>query len=177
MPFVRGQYKGYQEEVDNRGSNTETFVSLGLASHDERWKNVPLRLVTGKNLKEKLTEIRVYFKEIDSSEKNLLILRIQPREAIEMQLWVKRPGYERRLQKLPLEFTYEKHFKRLPDAYEQVLVDAMQSNHSLFAGSEEVLESWRILQPVQDKWSMDSDSPVIYKPGSTVEEILDKIEQ
>jgi glucose-6-phosphate 1-dehydrogenase len=172
-PIIRGQYDGYQDEVGNPGSCTETFVSFDIESNNDRWKGVPIKLATGKNLNEKLTEIRIYFKKSAEAEENLLILRIQPKEAIEFQLWVKQPGYERKLQKLPLDFTYEKHFERLPDAYEQVLVDAMQSNHSLFAGSDEVLESWRILEPIQTAWSMTGDDPLIYLPGSTTQEILD----
>jgi glucose-6-phosphate 1-dehydrogenase len=134
---------------------------------------VPIRLATGKNLNEKLTEIRVYFKKTDEAEENLLVLRIQPNEAIIIQIWVKQPGYERKLQKIPHEFTYNKHFDRLPDAYEQVLVDAMSSNHSLFAGSDEVLESWRILQPVQLSWENGKLPLKVYKTGSTIQEVID----
>jgi glucose-6-phosphate 1-dehydrogenase len=172
QPFVHGQYEGYKNEVENHDSSTETFVSLTLKSDDPRWQGVPIRLATGKNLKEKLTEIRVYFKKTDEAEENLLVLRIQPNEAIIIQIWVKQPGYERKLQKIPHEFTYNKHFDRLPDAYEQVLVDAMSSNHSLFAGSDEVLESWRILKPVQLKWQQSSEDLIIYKSGSTADELL-----
>jgi glucose-6-phosphate 1-dehydrogenase len=170
---VRGQYEGYENEVGNPGSATETFVSLIVESTDSRWQGVPIRLTTGKNLKEKLTQICVHFKKTEATEENLLILRIQPNEAIVIQLWVKQPGYERKLQKIPHEFTYDKHFDNLPDAYEQVLVDAMQSNHSLFASSNEVLESWRILQPVQSKWEMGGDDLITYQPGSTINETLE----
>jgi glucose-6-phosphate 1-dehydrogenase len=141
-------------------------------SNDPRWRGVPISLATGKNLNEKLTEIRVYFKKMEETEENLLILRIQPREAIVIQVWVKQPGYERRLLNIPHELTYDKHFDHLPDAYEQVLVDAMRSNHSLFAGSDEVLESWRILKPVQQKWLANKEKLIIYKPASTIEEVL-----
>jgi glucose-6-phosphate 1-dehydrogenase len=48
----------------------------------------------------------------------------------------------------------------------------MSSNHSLFAGSEEVLESWRILKPVQQKWLESTNDIKTYSPGSTIEEIL-----
>jgi glucose-6-phosphate 1-dehydrogenase len=169
---VRGQYNAYQEEVQNPGSPTETFVSLDIESTDSRWQGVHISLTTGKNLKEKLTQIRVHFKKSDDSEENMLILRIQPREGIELNLWIKQPGYERKLQKLPLAFTYGQHFERLPEAYEQVLIDAMQSNHSLFASSDEVLASWEILQPIQHMWSMDNTNLVMYNPGSTSAEVL-----
>jgi glucose-6-phosphate 1-dehydrogenase len=170
--FIRGQYEGYRDEVQDRESVTETFTALTLKSNDPRWQGVPIRLSTGKNLKEKLTEIRVYFKKVDETEENLLSLRVQPNEAIIIQIWVKKPGYARELQKIPHEFTYNKHFDHLPDAYEQVLFDAMQSNHSLFAGSSEVLESWRILKAVQQKWQQGSEDLIVYKPGSTIEEVL-----
>jgi glucose-6-phosphate 1-dehydrogenase len=171
-PFVRGQYAGYINEVQNHQSTTETFAAITLVSNDPRWRGVPISLATGKNLNEKLTEIRVYFKKMEETEENLLILRIQPREAIVIQVWVKQPGYERRLLNIPHELTYDKHFDHLPDAYEQVLVDAMRSNHSLFAGSDEVLESWRILKPVQQKWLANKEKLIIYKPASTIEEVL-----
>jgi glucose-6-phosphate 1-dehydrogenase len=173
QPFFRGQYEGYRSEVESADSETETFVCLTLKSDDARWSGVPIRLTTGKNLNEKLTEIRVYFKKTDESEENLLALRIQPKEAIVIQIWVKQPGYERKLQKIPHEFTYNTHFDHLPDAYEQVLVDAMQSNHSLFAGSQEVVESWRILQPVQLSWENGKLPLKVYKTGSTIQEVID----
>lgn len=169
---VRGQYEGYRAEVGNPHSVTETFVSLTVNSSDPRWEGVPIRLTTGKNLAERLTEIRVHFKQSEASQANLLALRVQPREGIELELWVKQPGYERKLQKLPLHFTYEQHFKRVPEAYEQVLFDAMHSNPGLFASNAEVLATWQILQPVQSKWAMDDDDLRLYKPGSTINQIL-----
>lgn len=170
---VRGQYEGYKDEVGNPDSTTETFVSLTLESINPRWSGVPVILTTGKNLKEKLTEIRVHFKKTDDSEENMLVLRIQPREGIELNLWIKQPGYERKLQKLPLEFNYQKHFERLPEAYEQVLFDALTSNHSLFASSAEVLASWEVLEPILQKWSHGAVGLIVYEPGSTSQDVLE----
>jgi glucose-6-phosphate 1-dehydrogenase len=167
----RAQYEGYAQEVGNPGSQTETFFDIKLSSDNKRWEGVPVRLVSGKALDQKLTEIRVNFKKINSSSSDLLIIRIQPREGIELYLWFKEPGYDRKLQKLPLSIEYGQHFGRVPDAYEQVLVDAMKSNHSLFASSAEVVESWRILQPVQDYWAMAAPGLKLYKKGSTFEQV------
>jgi len=171
---VRAQYSDYKEEVSNPKSNTETFVSLKLHSQDSRWAKVPITLTTGKKLDQKLTEIRVSFKKTDDSEANTLILRIQPEEGIELDLWTKTPGYDRELRRLPLKFSYAEGAARLPNAYEQVLVDAMRGSQSLFASSDEVLETWRILQPVIDCWSMSRSKLHIYEPGSTVEQVLAK---
>lgn len=170
----RKQYKGYGEEVKNPGSQTETFFDISLKSSDKRWEGVPIRLVSGKALDRKLSEIRVNFKKINSASSDVLIIRIQPKEGIELYLWFKQPGYERKLQKLPMNIEYDQHFGRLPDAYEQVLLDAMKSNHSLFASSAEVLESWRILQPVQQKWSMDGGKVEVYEKGSSLEQLLNR---
>lgn len=168
----RAQYQGYGKEVANTSSQTETFVDLTVFSANKRWQNVPIRLTTGKNLDQKLTEIKVSFKKNSKQASNMLLFRIQPEEGIELDLWVKEPGYERKLQKLKLSFEYGRHYGRLPDAYEQVLVDAMRGNHSLFASSGEVLASWRILQPILECWSMESSDLKTYRPGSTITEVL-----
>ncbi|MBX4201421.1 glucose-6-phosphate dehydrogenase (NADP(+)) [Candidatus Saccharibacteria bacterium] len=171
-PVVKAQYEGYAKEVANPESTTETFVSLTLKSNHTKWKGVPIELVTGKKLSKRLTEIRVHFKKSQAAQTNLLKLRIQPEEAIELELWVKKPGYEQDLQKLPLDFSYQRHFDSLPNAYEQVIVDAIRSRTNLFASSSEVLASWKILQPILDDWSTHHSTPKLYKSGSTVTQIL-----
>jgi glucose-6-phosphate 1-dehydrogenase len=60
---IRAQYEGYQAEVENPGSTTETFVSVQLESGDENWHGVPIRLTTGKALSEKKTAITINFKD------------------------------------------------------------------------------------------------------------------
>jgi len=58
---TRAQYEGYQDEVQNPGSQTETFASVQLTSDDARWLGVPLRLTTGKNLDQKRSAIIVRY--------------------------------------------------------------------------------------------------------------------
>lgn len=60
---IRAQYDGYQDEAENPGSTTETFVSIELKSDDENWQDVPLRLTTGKALDEKRSFIKVSYKD------------------------------------------------------------------------------------------------------------------
>ncbi len=171
---VHGQYEGYRREVGNVNSNADTFAYLDIESTNPRWRGVPIRLATGKCLDERLTEIRVHFKKTDDSQANRLILRVQPHEGIELDLWVKQPGYDHSLQKLPLKFAYDQYFAKLPNAYEQVLIDAMRGSHSLFASGDEVLASWSILDPILKSWSKDNKNLIIYKPGSSIEEIVAK---
>lgn len=166
---VRGQYEGYRAEVANPDTTVETFVRLILASSDPRWEGVPICITTGKALPEKQTIIRVtYRSDHDGLEPNRLTLRIQPDAGIELELWTKVPGYTHKLEKQALRFTYDGYkLPKLPDAYEQVLVDAIRSNHTLFASSDEVRESWRILMPVQDAWAYSTTDLVLYPKGGT----------
>jgi len=64
-PFAaqRAQYEGYQDEVENIGSLTETFARVELRSHDPRWVGVPIHLTTGKKLNEKRSYITVTYKD------------------------------------------------------------------------------------------------------------------
>lgn len=57
----RAQYEGYQADVGNPGSLTETFASVALKSNDPKWSGVPIRLTTGKCLNEKRTYIEVKY--------------------------------------------------------------------------------------------------------------------
>ncbi len=165
----RGQYRGYRDEAGNQASHVETYVSLRLASDDPTWKGVPIRLVTGKALAEKATEIRITYKRDEEHEANQLTIRFQPDEGVGVCLWTKVPGYEWKVEKHALNLAFKDHFDELPEAYEQVLVDAINSNHTLFTSSNEVLESWRIIAPVQSAWASSQDDLVIYEPGSSID--------
>lgn len=166
---VRGQYRGYRDEVDNPGSKTETFAAVTISIDNPRWQGVPIRLVTGKALDERKTEISVVFHGSPDAASNQLRFRIQPNEGIELDLVTKKPGYAYEIQTTAMDFSYQAGFAGHdhPNAYERVLVDAVRGDHTLFATSEEILASWRILQPVIDAWAGKSDDLIIYEPGSS----------
>jgi len=139
---TRAQYEGYQEEVSNPGSQTETFASLQLTSDDARWLGVPLRLTTGKNLDQKRSAIIVRYH--DGTEDVFEEGKIA---AID---------------------------KKLPDAYERVLVEAIRGRKYIFTTSPEILRSWKIVAPVQKGWGMDNSPLQLYTPGASADEILGK---
>lgn len=140
LETIRAQYEGYQDEVKNPGSLTETFVSMMLHSNDSNWKGVQLRLTTGKNLDRKESSITVKFKD----------------------------GTETILEegKVPVgDVTFS-------DAYERVLVQAIEGNKSIFTTSPELLRAWEIVKPVQESWEMDNSPLKLYAPGSTIEQVI-----
>lgn len=167
----RAQYEGYQEEVGNIGSTTETFVRLELSSNQPRWIDVPIRLVAGKALSKKTTEIRIHLKKLHEAQSNTIVFRIQPNEGIDIELFTKRPGYDRTFETRHLDLTFPED-TTFPDAYEQVLVDAIRSEKSLFTSSEEVVRSWEILEPVQRAWGMSEVALAQYPVGSSDEAVL-----
>lgn len=167
----RGQYKGYREEVNNIDSMTETFVSINLESSDPKWQGVKINLTTGKALKEKASFIKILYKKENDNESNELILRLQPDEGISFSVWVKRPGYEHQVSRHSLNFSFQDHYSALPEAYEQVLFNAINGDHSLFSSSEEVIETWRIIDSLQKDWKQNKDDLIIYEKGSIIEEV------
>lgn len=168
---VRGQYQGYQQEVNNPGSTVETFVSLTLKSDDAKWQGVPIVLTTGKALDDKFTGIRILYKKDASHEANELVLKLQPNEGVDLHLWAKQPGYDYKIEKHSLKFNFGEYYQSFPEAYEQVLFNAINSDHSLFTSGDEVLETWEIMDPIQKEWSMSADDLIFYEPGSSLEQV------
>jgi len=171
---VRGQYEGYTDEVNNPESIVETFLSINLKSNDKRWSGVPINITTGKTLKNKETLIRILYKKEKDHESNELLLQLQPKEEIQFNMWAKRPGYEHRVSPHNLSFKYKEYYSILPEAYEQVLFNAINSDHSLFTSSDEILEAWRILDALQKTWEKSGSGLIIYKKGSSIDEVLNK---
>jgi glucose-6-phosphate 1-dehydrogenase len=146
-------------------------VSLELQSNQPRWLDVPIRLTTGKALDTKSTEIRIHLKKLHEAQSNTIVFRIQPNEGIDIELFTKKPGYDRRFETHHLDMAFPED-TRLPDAYEQVLVDAIRSHKSLFTSSAEVLRSWEIVKPIQDAWNMDNQPLSTYAQQSRVEDVI-----
>ena len=47
-----------------------------------------------------------------------------------------------------MSFSYGDHFDSLPDAYQTLLLDVLEGDQTLFVHSDEVLESWRLFDPL-----------------------------
>ncbi|HXH26486.1 MAG TPA: glucose-6-phosphate dehydrogenase [Candidatus Acidoferrum sp.] len=163
----RAQYDTYKQEVGNAQSTTETYVKLGLAIANDRWHDTAITLETGKAMDEKLTEITMLFRY--GKQPGKLVFRLYPLEGIELDLMVKKPGFDDKLQTAQMSYKYRDagSAPEHPDAYERVLVDAARGDHTLFTTSDETLACWQIVQPVLDYWqSADVEAPLVYPSGS-----------
>jgi glucose-6-phosphate 1-dehydrogenase len=164
---IRGQYLGFQSEKGvSPNSQTETYFKLPVFIEAKRWENTPFILESGKAMKESKAEIAVYFKRADRAEQNVLHFRVQPNEGIEIDLWVKKPGFEEEYAQKVLAFSYEtsKFENEVPDAYERVLFDCVRGDQTLFASTDEVKYSWKFITPILRWWQ---DLPLLsYTRGS-----------
>jgi glucose-6-phosphate 1-dehydrogenase len=171
---VRGQYgpgwvaatpvRGYRQEDDvDPKSETETFVASRLTIDDWRWSGVPFYVRTGKRLPKRATEIAIQFREVPhhlflhsgiEPDANLLAMRIQPDEGIMLRFGAKVPGLGLDVRSVTMDFTYGSAFTvDSPDAYETLILDALQGDASLFTRADEVEEAWSIVDPYIDAWA------------------------
>jgi glucose-6-phosphate 1-dehydrogenase len=187
---VRGQYTagflkdsqvpGYlEEENGNPQSSTETFVALRVDIDNWRWADVPFYLRTGKRMPRKQSEVIIYFKRLphnifkESYRKlppNKLIIRLQPDEGIEIEVLNKVPGFGKgvNLQRTLLDLSFLEAFKeaRIADAYEPLLLHALQGNQALFIRRDEVEQAWTWIDSIQDAWKALNDKPKPYAAGT-----------
>ncbi len=171
---VRGQYgpgwvaatqvPGYREEEDvDPTSETETFVAAKLTIDDWRWSGVPFYVRTGKRLPKRATEIAIQYREVPhrlfkdegvEPDANLLAIRIQPDEGIMLRFGAKVPGLGLDVRSVTMDFGYGSAFNvDSPDAYETLILDALQGDASLFTRADEVEEAWGIVDPIVGSWA------------------------
>ncbi|MFC2081858.1 glucose-6-phosphate dehydrogenase [Candidatus Bipolaricaulota bacterium] len=168
--LVLGQYAGYLEE-DGVAANsiTPTYAALRLFIDNERWRGVPFYVRSGKRLARKTTEIMLQFRKgshafLHDESPNRLSLRIQPDEGIQLQFDAKIPGAGMRTRPEDMVFRFKDRYgeSTLPDAYERLLLDALQGDRSLFIRRDEVELAWGLLDPLLE----DPRTPEVYAPGS-----------
>lgn len=175
---VRAQYRGY---LDTKGvapnSHTPTYAALKLYIDNWRWQGVPFYLRSGKALEKKATEITVVFKRppykmfqtFESPTPNMLSICIQPDEGIHFQFDAKVPDQMQQTRTVNMDFHYADSFSNidLPDAYERLLLDAIQSDPALFSRSDEIDNAWQIIDPLLQQWESGQGLQMArYKPGT-----------
>ncbi|AOW20906.1 glucose-6-phosphate dehydrogenase [Urechidicola croceus] len=171
---IKGQYlsaviggnkvKGYREEEGVAAdSTTETFAAIKFFIDNWRWKDVPFYVRTAKRMPTKVTEVVIHFKsphhQIFNEQgvydnDNKLIIRIQPDEGILMKFGVKVPGQGFNVESANMDFYYSSlDDGDIMDAYERLLLDAMQGDATLYARADEVEASWKFVDPILNYWA------------------------
>ncbi len=184
--IVRGQYeagpdnKSYREHAENERSFTESFVAMKCHIANWRWSGVPFYLRTGKAMKDRVSEITVVFKDLGHSifaedekrHRNILSIRLQPNEGMDLQVTIKEPGPGgMRLIDVPLDMTFADALgdgvADVADAYERLIMDVIRGNQTLFMRGDEVEAAWKWTDPIINGWEARNDVPKTYAPGSS----------
>ncbi|MET8810913.1 glucose-6-phosphate dehydrogenase [Streptomyces sp. NPDC004549] len=184
---VRGQYAsgwqggekvvGYLEEDGiNPESTTDTYAAVKLEIDNRRWAGVPFYLRTGKRLGRRVTEIAIVFKRAPHSPfdstateelgENAIVIRVQPDEGMTVRFGSKVPGTSMEIRDVSMDFAYGESFtESSPEAYERLILDVLLGDANLFPRTQEVEESWKILDPIEEYWDTHG-KPAQYDSGS-----------
>ncbi len=177
---VKGKFvKSYSDEL-GQPSTTETFVAIKAHVDNWRWQGVPFYLRTGKRMAARRSEIAIQFKAVPHSmfagrggllQPNMLIIRLQPEEYIQLLVMAKEPGLDRdgvRLREVPLNLSLDAEFSRSRRriAYERLLLDLIEGDQTLFVRRDEVEAQWTWIDAIRAGWKANDQKPKSYPSGS-----------
>ena len=132
---------------------------------------MPFELISGKNLREKRSEIRIHLRETEENQANLIQISLDDSASVKIELATKIPGLNRRTEIRNLSFSYDEN-ATTAEAYEKVLAEAIHNEKVFFAESDEILRAWEILQPALDFWQNSSEETLrFYEKGTDWNEI------
>ncbi len=185
--MVLGQYDGYIKEKNvNPNSKTETYVAMKIFIDNERWKDVPFYVRTGKKLHSREMSIIIQFKPTTHTSKmlaqnygngdlqqiaenNILEIKIQPEEGINLRFNIKKPGTSDDIDVANLNYCQScdaQNSINSPWSYERLLEACMNSNRTLFSRWEQIELSWKYMNEVMDNYRKYSNKLYIYEKGS-----------
>ncbi|MEU9332588.1 glucose-6-phosphate dehydrogenase [Streptomyces sp. NPDC048290] len=168
---------GYTEEDGTApASTTDTYAAVKLGIDNRRWAGVPFYLRTGKRLGRRVTEIAVVFQGAPHSPfdatateelgRNAIVVRVQPDEGVTVRFGSKVPGTSMEIRDVTMDFAYGESFtESSPEAYERLILDVLLGDANLFPRHQEVEESWKILDPIEEYWAAHG-RPARYASGS-----------
>ena len=168
---ILGQYDTYNsEEGVDPHSATPTYFAGTLFVDNWRWEGVPFNVMTGKKMPYQCVEVVIKLKApplklYEGEINDRIVIRLQPNPHLDISMDIKSPGLKEEVELATL--THEYPQERAVDGYEKLLYDAIDGDQSHFVHSEEVIESWRIVDDLLctgDSCPIRT-SPYIYMSG------------
>lgn len=157
-------------------SVTETYAALKLHIDNWRWEGVPFYIQTGKNMKQSKTLVSICFKhppkqffrdsQVEKMEPNWIVFGIQPNESIKIEMIAKQPGLEIKTEQISLDAAMKYDENSKIDAYEELLLDVIKGDRSLFLRFDEVKAAWDVVDPILSAWASQTDYIDTYCSGS-----------
>lgn len=126
-----------------------------------------------KALDEQLVEIRIQYKDVYTGKfselpRNELLIQVQPSESISFNVNTKSPGLTAEPARAKLSMAYKDQFPKanVPEAYESLILDALEGDHSNFVRDDELDFSWRLFTPMLHHLDENKDvQPLKYPYG------------
>ncbi|MDP1595369.1 MAG: glucose-6-phosphate dehydrogenase [Methylotenera sp.] len=165
---------GYLEELKREGiesSNTETYAAVKLFIDNPRWKGVPFYVRTAKRMHEGNTAISIRFKKapielVEGQHQNWLVINIQPRECVKMEIESKIPGLDIATRTLSMDLAQRQKEDETIDSYETLMLNLMEGDPSQYLHISEVEAQWKLVDPIVKVWSEDNTTLHQYAAGS-----------
>jgi len=168
---------GYLQEANiPANSTTETYAALKLYIDNWRWRGIPFYLRTGKRMAKAQSTISICFRhpplqffrgtKVQCMSPNWVLLGIQPEEFIRIEMTVKEPGLEMSTRVSSLDASFRNQDEKAIDAYEDLLLDVLKGDRSLFLRFDEVEYAWRVVDPILQTWAIERDYIASYAAGS-----------
>jgi glucose-6-phosphate 1-dehydrogenase len=157
-------------------SNTPTYAATVMHVVNRRWDGVPFLMIAGKGMDASANEIRIQFRDVpanmfrlagENPSRNALVINVQPDASIYFEIVAKVPGVGMKLDSRLLDLRYASAFNEIiPDAYEDLLLDVINGEKSLFIREDELAASWDVFTPLLKQIEAGGVSPVDYPFGS-----------
>jgi glucose-6-phosphate 1-dehydrogenase len=156
----------YTSEPDVAADSvTETFAAAKFYIDNWRWRGVPFIVWSGKRMQKRMSEVVIRFREPPhnffadnnaAATPNALVFRLQPDEGMFLRMNAKQPGLTMDMRRMVLHAPYQSDEHHTYDAYEILLQDVLTGDSTLFSRADEIEESWRIVEPILEKWAQRS---------------------
>ena len=168
---------GYlEEEGVAHNSTTETYAALKFYIDNWRWRGVPFYVRTGKRMAESKSAVSIRFKvppqhlfrntPVDKLRPDWLLMGIQPYECVRMEMQIKEPGLEMKTRTTSLDASFREEHEDIYDAYEDLLLDVIEGDRTLFLRYDEVEWAWRVVDPVLRVWATEREFIHTYPAGT-----------
>ena len=144
---VLGQYRGYRDvdDVDDN-SAVATFVDAALSIDAPRWADVPIRLRTGKRVADGPFEISWNLADRAGGLPHAVRARLKPDTSVQIDLARLDPDTHGTTTSVACTAVEADHGAL--DAYATLLGDAIVGEQRHMSSIDEVVESWRIVEPI-----------------------------
>ena len=177
LETFRAQYEGYKNiKGVNKKSRTETYFKVSARLESERWQGVEITLESGKRLGEPVKDITIHFRHPavcacprpGPHHQNKILIRLEPKEEIDVSFWSKKPGFETNTEERKLNFLFREKtgMHQYTEEYEKLLLDCIAGNQTLFISTNEIAEMWRFTDPIVNAWDKNLVPMKAYKPNT-----------